>query len=873
MKFSLFLFLWVAAFFAVAQPSITYPPTNAVDIRLKTLVQWSYNLTDLNEYQLDTNTQFNSPLFQTGSSVAAAVYFKTLRFNTRYYLRARTIFKTSGDTTNWSSVRNFRTLDTFEMTSPTNNSVGHYISLTWYYKSSGAMTRIFIDTTPDFNSPALIDTLIKDSANMGAIYPTTKPFESKLLYFNKKHYIRGYAYNQNDSIPMSGAYSFSTRAYPTIQSPGAGASNISVWNTPTYSFVTSSTSDTNITYEVRIDTSSQFDSPLKVLYTRKYPQTAMRVLLHYGKLYKIQVRAIHANDTSNWCPASNFSTASTTNILYPYLTGSDTLLKVDSVHFMAYGNGEATRIEFMLDTIVTLNSPALLADTMAAKDGRKTVKNLFFRKRYYAAARIISSIDTSEWTYKSYSTISFSPLLRPYNNSTLEIPGPELSWTALKNQTGYTILLDTVNTFDSQVLIRLDSNSSVAKVNSPDLMYYQQYYWKMKLNTINDSSDWTPVWKFKTSPMATYINTPYNNQTNMPVNPTYFNWEEPSGTKGYHYQVSTDSLFTNPINRYVLGQSNSFDNLNGLAYNTKYFFRVRCFNKVDTADWYYENRFYTMPEPPKPAIPVLQLPANNAINQNYSQTQLTWLAAANTNSYDIEASTSPQFFSPITGNTSNLYVYLTGLSPSTTYYWHVRGINTYKTGDWSNTFNFTTLDQLLPPTNLSPNNFEARSPVTCILTWTANPNATYYEYQIGNSPPFSFDPVYQASTNTVTLSNIKPNLTFYYRVRTIVTPYSSAWSDFETFRTWSVGLNDLDESLRFQIYPNPTTGLLFMNDALAQAYDGITIYDPTGKSVMVIDKGRKEIDLSGLAKGLYVLMIQTSSGTYQQRIQLEGSGR
>lgn len=873
MKLILFLFLGLSVLFAQAQPSINYPPNNAVDMRVKTLLQWSYNVVDKNEFQLDTTTQFNSPLFQTGTSLTAAAYFQTLRFNTRYFLRARTIFKSTGDTSNWSSVRNFRTIDTFEMTSPTNNSVGNNITFSWYYKSSGAMTRIFMDTAPTFDSPALRDTLINDSGSIMPNYPTTKAFDAKLLYFNKKYYIRGYAFNQNDSIPMSRAYSFTTTANPTIQSPASGSTNNSVWLTSNYYTVTSSSSDTNITYQVRMDTSAQFDSPLLVSYIRKYPQPAQKVLLHYGKSYKIQVRAMHRNDTSNWSPVSTFSTINGTNILYPYLIGSDTLLKTDSVYFRAYGNPESVRIEFKLDTSTSFNSPALMEDTMKIQNGSKVVKDLYFGKRYYAAARIISNVDTSGWTYKNYSTIAYAPLIRPYNNSTYEVPGLELSWTALKSQTGYVVLLDTVNTFDSPALIRIDSNKTLAKVMSPDLFYYQQYYWKMKVHTSNDSSTWTPVWNFKTSPMAAYINSPSNNQINVPVNPTYFDWDEPSGTRGYHYQVDTDSLFANPMNKYILGKENSSDNLNGLSYNTKYFFRVRCFNNVDTADWYYEKRFFTMTEPPTPAVPQLQSPANNATQQNYGQTQLTWLASANASSYDIEASTSPQFLSPIVGNTTNLYVYLTGLTPSTTYYWHVRGKNTYKTGNWSTTFNFITLDPLLPPGNLSPNNFEARSPVNCELTWSANTKANYYEYQIGNSPPFSFDPVYQTATNSVTLTNIKPNLTFYYRVRTIVTPYASAWSDYGTFRTWSVGLNDLNESVLFQIFPNPTGGMLYLNEALAREHQGIQVYDPTGKEVLFVQRGARELDLTGMPTGLYVLMVQTASGMFQQRIQVEKGSR
>ena len=870
------LFLTIAFFvslFSIAQPTITFPPNNAVDVRIKTMIQWSYDVVNLNEFQLDTTLNFNSPLFQTGSSITGAAYFNTLKFNTKYYLRARTIHKSPVDTTNWSTVYNFKTLDTFEVTSPSMNSTNQNVSLSISFKSSGSITRLWVDTTPSFNSPILRDSIVNDSAFLVPANPNVTSVLLTNLYFNKKYYVRGRAYANGDSTAISKTFIFTTKVGPVINSPYNTEPNVVVNTTATFSYMSSSSVDSNISYTVQMDTSQLFNSPLFYSFYRFGYMSSPKLMLFYNKKYYIRVRAAHKNDTSAWSNLTSFTTVvSPGGFSEPYLVSPDTLLNVDSVYFQTPSYTEVKRYEFKFDTSASFNSPKLISDTMALSTygyGTRTVKNLYFNKNYYVAIRMISSVDTSTWYIKRYTTISSVKLLQPGNGSTYTITNPILTWTLLKSMKGYTLQLDTSIGFNSPLLHLFDSSKAIDKMVTPDLLYNQIYYWRIKVRTAIDTSSWSTTWNFSTSPFATYINSPYQDQQNVAINPTSFTWDQPAGGRGYHYQISTDSTFATGINGYILDPSTTFLNYNGLNYGTKYFFRVRVYNNVDSADWYYLRRFYTLAEPPTPGIPNLISPANNSTKQSYLNLLFTWASSVNSLSYDVEISESPQFLNPITGNTSSLSIYATTLNPATFYYWHVRGVNGAKTSVWSAPYTFTTMEAFNPPTGLDPDNFKVVSPASVQLSWSADANATRYEFQFANDPYFSGSTTYASTNAKATISNLTPNLTYYWRVRSVNALFVTGWSTIAIFRTSVLGIEELVQNNAVTLFPNPTNDLINIQFKLNTPINSIDIFNSMGDLVEHSNGTNCSLSLGHLTQGLYFVKVNTKEGTYSEKFLLK----
>lgn len=69
----------------------------------------------------------------------------------------------------------------------------------------------------------------------------------------------------------------------------------------------------------------------------------------------------------------------------------------------------------------------------------------------------------------------------------------------------------------------------------------------------------------------------------------------------------------------------------------------------------------------------------------------------------------------------------------------------------------------------------------------------------------------------------------------------------------------------FEIYPNPTTGLLFIHPTTENIV-GATVYDVLGKKVLQKNGNIQQVDISTLEKGMYFLRLKTDRGEFVQKI-------
>lgn len=68
----------------------------------------------------------------------------------------------------------------------------------------------------------------------------------------------------------------------------------------------------------------------------------------------------------------------------------------------------------------------------------------------------------------------------------------------------------------------------------------------------------------------------------------------------------------------------------------------------------------------------------------------------------------------------------------------------------------------------------------------------------------------------------------------------------------------------FSIYPNPVSNKLLIQSI--RSIDKVTLYDLSGKPVLILDNIEKELDLSGLKSGVYILELEVLGETYRKRI-------
>ena len=204
---------------------ITNPSNGATDQNISLYIDW----TDITGnsgymYQIDTSQNFNSSLFQEGTTAFnnSHIGVSDLLFGTTYYWRA--CAKSAVDTSVWSDTWHFTTYYTVTNTSPSNGVINQDTSLylNWSDITGNAGYMYQIDSSQNFNSSLLQEGATTQNNSYVGI--------SDLLY-GTTYYWRTCAKSAVDTSIWSDAWYFTTSYQmtesPNLISPTNGSTGIS----------------------------------------------------------------------------------------------------------------------------------------------------------------------------------------------------------------------------------------------------------------------------------------------------------------------------------------------------------------------------------------------------------------------------------------------------------------------------------------------------------------------------------------------------------------------------------------------------------------------------------------------------------------------
>ena len=197
-------------------------------------------------------------------------------------------------------------------------------------------------------------------------------------------------------------------------------------------------------------------------------------------------------------------------------------------------------------------------------------------------------------------------------------------------------------------------------------------------------------------------------------------------------------------------------------------------------------------------------------------------------------------------------VTVTGLPAATAYTVTVRAIcGEGDYSEWSTPANFSTATcQMVEGVRAS-----ATTATTATITWTANGSSSYeVAYGITGTSRENCRRL-TANTNSITINGLDEATTYDVYVRSVCTAgVTSDWSDVVTFETQDVAIDDVDNA-SISLYPNPASSTVTLTGIEGDAT--VTVVDMNGRESgkWKVESGKLTIDVTGYAQGAYFVRI------------------
>lgn len=372
---------------------------------------------------------------------------------------------------------------------------------------------------------------------------------------------------------------------PTLKSPLNAADkqmpNVTVsWNAIAGSL--------SLQYQVQIDTTASFNSPLKIDATQTLLTGYQTSQLLFGTTYYWRVRAIDG-DTSYWSEVWNFKVFSQVELSMPSNNATDQEANVELKWKTTINNVTitgVTQFDYQIDTSLSFSSPLLNSGTVASTVFSYKNVELYFGQVYYWRVRAKHALSTSDWTNpNAFTTLDDVTLQTPANNSSNQSLNANMKWKIVGSAISYRYQISPDADFTNVVF---DAQTDTNIVQAQMLQFGIKYYWRVRARNLLDTTSWGDANNFTTI-NTVLLKGPAQNEQNVTTLPT-MTWTGQTGIEGYQLQIASDNSFSNPyINSFPASDVTSYQVLKTLASQTTYYWRMRAFSNggilADTTDW------------------------------------------------------------------------------------------------------------------------------------------------------------------------------------------------------------------------------------------------------------------------------------------------
>ncbi len=829
-------------------PQLISPLDSAINQSPSPYLSWN-PLQDAYTYmiQVDSSPSFNKAIIK--KDITSTKYlFGSLKFGKTYYWRVKGLG--ANNISSWSVTRSFTVTEYPTLLEPidgaknqtTTNLVLKWAALAGKYECE-------LDTSITFNPN---HTTFKSFKGTTINATFTNLLKSTTYYWRVRAI---YADTSKWSV-----FSFSTNdghiASPVLLKPSDNAFNQPLTPTLSWKEITGATS-----YRIQVDENSDFPAKPLINTTANrgnYKISASTLL--YKKLYYWRVKSKTTKDSSAWSDTFSFSTIGnmpdTPELYYPVYGAINQM--PNSLLLWEQISGSAKYI-VQIDTDSLFPNPDIDSSITV---NQKNASNLKFGVKYFWRVKAKNATLSSDWSEVfSFIVLNNPNQISPADNAVSQpIIDMKVNWNKITGITGYQIQLAKTDTFNPS-LIDVIVTDSFNICNS--LKYDTKYYWRVRaLGTLN-TSEWSPVRNFTTIKTVRIISPVNNSIDQMPRLTLQFT--SLSGATDYDYRIDSDLSFKtkDTIKGSTYGLTNFI--INNLLFGKIYFIEVRGRNSIDTSDWSQPVKFTTINK--FNAV----LPLDGAINQ-MPIVELQWDNIIGNDVYNYEIDNSKLFNSRNKISRSSTYnlVKSDTLKFGTKYYWRVQSQGgTGDKSEWSDIRTFSTIDEVTP----------SKSPLykfpSVSFYWQLITGIKNYEFQYDIDTAFPSPVISKpiATATGTTISGLKPQVNYYWRIRAISAVDTTQWN---TFRIISGINNHLSDNSILDVFPIPCKNSFFVkyNPDKTEHLDyiNLTLTNLLGQNLYserVYTNNKlitKEIIVNKLQNGIYYLKVENGKNQSIRKI-------
>ncbi len=309
--------------------------------------------------------------------------------------------------------------------------------------------------------------------------------------------------------------------------------------------------------------------------------------------------------------------------------------------------------------------------------------------------------------------------------------------------------------------------------------------------------------------------------------------------------------------------------MNQLLFDTKYYWRVRARHDLDTSAWSAERSFTTIDKV------TLTEPATNSSDQMLDVV-LKWEEISGTFTYIYEVCRDPNFTIPCISFSDENQANAQALMYDTTYYWRVKAAHTIDTTEWSDVWNFTTINTVFL---VSPNNGDTTSTLP-VFEWESQTGTDGYvvEYDLSDGfenaePSIVLDP---ATSYNVIYPLVKGE-TYYWRVKAFHDGDTAGWSEIRHFVAEpEQGVDDYLAENTVSVFPNPAKDEFSIAIQTVERVNvDIKVLNLLGKEIIsdtfIFEQGAdtRKIDVRNIENGVYILQLESNGNIFSRKLIID----